>query len=157
MCIVIPFILDVRYVDVPAAGSHSRRKVIQNFSTFLLRRLPQFFLREGFSRSFPSSTVKSNFVYQRFNRSPLVGHFFFFWGGGGGIPVCVTTPRFELTSQRQNVSRLPTEPPGLSALYYSNDRWCCARCVILTLRGQYDINVQDWQPYPVEYVVCDHT
>ena len=33
--------------------------------------------REGFSRSFPSSTVKSNFVYLLINRSPLVGHFFF--------------------------------------------------------------------------------
>ena len=31
----------------------------------------------------------------------------------GKIPVCVTAPRFELTSQRQKkVSRLPTEPPG---------------------------------------------
>ena len=28
------------------------------------------------------------------------------------IPVRVTAPRFELTSQRQKVSRLPTEPPG---------------------------------------------
>ena len=55
-------------------GSH-RRKVIQDFSsTFLLRCVPQFFSREGFSHSFPSSNVKSNFVYSRFNRSPL---FFF--------------------------------------------------------------------------------
>ena len=44
-------------------GSH-RRKVTQDFSsTFLLRCVPQFFSREGFSHSFPSSTVKSNFVY----------------------------------------------------------------------------------------------
>ena len=28
------------------------------------------------------------------------------------IPVRVTAPRFELKSQRQKVSRLPTEPPG---------------------------------------------
>ena len=28
------------------------------------------------------------------------------------IPVRVTVPRFELTSRRQKVSRLPTEPPG---------------------------------------------
>ena len=28
----------------------------------------------------------------------------------------MTTPRFELTSQRQKVSRLPTEPPGRSAV-----------------------------------------
>ena len=44
-------------------GSH-RRKVTQDFSsTFFLRCVPYFFSREGFSRSFPSSTVKSNFVY----------------------------------------------------------------------------------------------
>ena len=30
----------------------------------------------------------------------------------GKIPVRVTAPRFELTSQRQKVSRLPKEPPG---------------------------------------------
>ena len=29
------------------------------------------------------------------------------------IPVRVTAPRFDLTSQHQKVSRLPTEPPGL--------------------------------------------
>ena len=56
-------------------GSH-RRKVTQNFSsTFFMRCVPQFFSREGFSHSFPSSTVKSEFVYLRFNRSPPVGHF----------------------------------------------------------------------------------
>ena len=30
----------------------------------------------------------------------------------GKIPVRVTAPIFELTSQRQKISRLPTEPPG---------------------------------------------
>ena len=59
-------------------GSHrSKRKVIHDFSIFLLRCLPSFFLREGFTRSFPSSTVKLSFVYQRFNRSPFAGHLFF--------------------------------------------------------------------------------
>ena len=46
MCVVVPFILGVRFVDIPAG-------VTQDFS----------------------STVKSNFVYLRFNRSLLVGHF----------------------------------------------------------------------------------
>ena len=51
----------VRWTYQP--GSH-RRKVTQDFSsTFLLRCVPSFFSREGFSHSFPSSTVKSNFVY----------------------------------------------------------------------------------------------
>ena len=44
-------------------GSH-RRKVTQDFSsTFFLRCVPLFFSREGFSHSFPSSTVKSIFAY----------------------------------------------------------------------------------------------
>ena len=37
--VVIPFILDVRFVDVYQPGSH-RRKVTQDFSTFLMRCLP---------------------------------------------------------------------------------------------------------------------
>ena len=51
----------VRWTYQP--GSH-RRKVTQDFSsTFFLRCVPLFFSREGFSNhSFPSSTVKSNFV-----------------------------------------------------------------------------------------------
>ena len=36
LCVVIPFILDVRLVDAPPAGSH-RRKVTQDLSAFLLR------------------------------------------------------------------------------------------------------------------------
>ena len=35
------------------------------------------------------------------------------------IPVCMTAPRFELTSQRQNISRLPAEPPGATGIYTS--------------------------------------
>ena len=51
----------VRWTYKP--GSH-RRKVTQDFSsTFLLRCVLYFFSREGFSYSFPSSTVKSNFMY----------------------------------------------------------------------------------------------
>ena len=51
----------VRWTYQP--GSH-RRKVTQDFSSiFFLRCVPLFFSREGFSHSFPSSTVKSNFVY----------------------------------------------------------------------------------------------
>ena len=79
-------------------GSH-RRKVTRDFSsTFLLRFLPIFFSREGFSRFFPSSTVKTNFVLWRVNHSPLVGHFFlyFFVFSVRKNPL----PGFELTSQR---------------------------------------------------------
>ena len=81
-------------LDVPAG-------VTQDFSsTFLLRCMPLFFSREGFSRSFLSSTVKSNFVYYRFNRSPLVGHFYFyFYFMFFNEEKKSQLQRFELTSQ----------------------------------------------------------
>ena len=51
----------VRWTYQP--GSH-RRKVTQDFSsTFFLRCVPYFFSREGVSHFFPSSTVKSIFLY----------------------------------------------------------------------------------------------
>ena len=49
-------------LDVYQPGSHSRTS---HPLSFLLRCMSLFFSREGFSRSFPSSTVKSNFVYDR--------------------------------------------------------------------------------------------
>ena len=62
----------VRWTYQP--GSH-RRKVTQDFSsTFFLRCVPSFFSREEFSHSFPSSTVKSNFVYKRFTNDLIVLH-----------------------------------------------------------------------------------
>ena len=63
VCVVIPFILTsdlLLWTHQP--GSHGRN-VTQDFSTFLLRCLPLFLSREGFGHPFPSSTVKSNFVY----------------------------------------------------------------------------------------------
>ena len=53
----IPFFLDVRLVDVPAGVTQEEGHT-------------------GFSHPFPSWTVKSNLVYQRINRSLLVGHDF---------------------------------------------------------------------------------
>ena len=73
VCVVIPFILDVRLVDAPAGVTQE-----EGHTGFL--HLPSAVLalillsREGFSHPFPSSTMKSNFVYPRINRSPLVGH-----------------------------------------------------------------------------------
>ena len=46
-------------------GHTGRTKVKHDFSIFLLRCLPLFLSREGFSRPFASATVKSNFVYPR--------------------------------------------------------------------------------------------
>ena len=69
-------------LEVPAG-------VTQNLSsTFLLRCVPLFFSREGFSRSFPSSTVKSNCGKISFT------------GIRTHVPTC------------QKVTRLSTELPG---------------------------------------------
>ena len=60
-CIVLPFILDVRLVDVPAGVTQE-----EGHTGFLIH-LPSavlaliFLSREGSSPSFPSSTVKPNF------------------------------------------------------------------------------------------------
>ena len=76
VCVVIPFILDIKFVGRTTRG-HTGGKFTRDFSsTFLLRCVPSFFSREGFSRSFPLSTVKSNLRF--INHSPLVGHFLFF-------------------------------------------------------------------------------
>ena len=66
-------------------------------STFLLRCVPLFFSREGFSRSFPSSTVKSNLCNTNdLIVPPLLGIFFSFFFSEGKSQL----PGFELTSQR---------------------------------------------------------
>ena len=59
-------------------GSH-RRKITQDFSTFLLRRMPELSSREGFSHSFSSSTVKSNFYVLRNQSFSTCRTFFFFF------------------------------------------------------------------------------
>ena len=113
---VFPFILDVGLVDVPYLPGSQRRKVTQNFSsTFLLRCLPRFFARKGFSRSFPLST---EFLCNDAVNESIILHLlgFFFFVCVSKILVGVTAPGFELTSQRQKASRLPTEPPGCMCL-----------------------------------------
>ena len=64
VCVVIPFILDVRLVDAPAGVTQE-----EGYTKSL--HFPSVVL------AFPSSTVTSNFVYPRINCSPLVGHVFF--------------------------------------------------------------------------------
>ena len=62
--------------------------------------------------------MKSNFVYPRISRFPLVGHDSYIYNKYMNIfmkkiLVCETVPRFDLTSLRQKVSMLPTESPEL--------------------------------------------
>ena len=69
---VIPFILDVRLVDVPTGVTQEEGHT--GFLHLPPAVLALIFTARGSTRFFPSSTVKSNFVYPRVNRSPLVGH-----------------------------------------------------------------------------------
>ena len=74
VCVVIPFVLDVWFVDAPVEGTQEEGHTWFLYNTFLLRCLPSFLTREWFSRSFPSSTVKSNFLNPRIHRSPFDWH-----------------------------------------------------------------------------------
>ena len=91
--------------------------------------VPEFFSRDGFSHSFPSSTVKSNFVYQRFNRSPLVGPFIFilFYFFSEKNSVC-RDRTYVLTCQK--LTRLPLSYRGdLVYMFnvYSIAATCCKK------------------------------
>ena len=97
--VVIPFILDVGLVDVPSG-------VTQETGHRGLLHLPCAML---------ALIVFEIKIQPSFNCSPLAGHFLlllFLVRKSGRV----TAPRFELISQRQKVSRLPTEPPGRPAL-----------------------------------------
>ena len=78
LCDAIPFILGVRLVDAPAGVTQE-----EGLTGFFL--LPSavlaliFMARRILIHTFPSSTVKSNFVNPRINRSPLGGHDFSFF------------------------------------------------------------------------------
>ena len=62
LCVLFPFILDVKFVWVYQPESH-KRKVTQDFSSPSFYDACLFFSRGGFSHFIPSSTVKSKFVY----------------------------------------------------------------------------------------------
>ena len=97
-------------LDVPAGVTQEEGHTGFLIHLFFLRCVPSFFSREGVSLSFPSLTVKSNFVYQRFNRSPPVGHFLFCF-----LVFLVRKIPFagiELTYQRVRGLRGTSELPG---------------------------------------------
>ena len=106
VCVVIPFILDVGLVDVPT------RVTQEEGHTGFLIHLPSAVLAFIFlaRRIQPFlSLVDRGVEFLCTNDLFVVREFFF--------SVRVTAPRFELTFQRQQVSRLPTEPPGRPVMY----------------------------------------
>ena len=66
-------------VDVPAGVTQEKGTGNTGFIRLLSAVLALIFSREGFSLSFPWSTVTTNFVYERTNRSLLVGQIFLFF------------------------------------------------------------------------------
>ena len=95
LCVFFLFILDIKFVGRTSRGHTSKRKVTQDFSsTFLLRCVPEFFSREGFSHSFPSSTESRVLSTYDLIVLHLLGFFFFFSEKKSRLP------GFELTSER---------------------------------------------------------
>ena len=113
VCVVFPFILDVRLVDVPAGVTQEEGHT--GFLIHLPCAVLAFIFLARRIQSFLSLVDRQVYRILCTNESILFHVFgIFFWGGGGGggIPVRVTSPGLELTTQRQKVSTLPTEPPG---------------------------------------------
>ena len=61
VCVVFPCTPAVKFVDAPGEVTHEKGHT--GFLHFHSAVLALIFSRGGFSHSFPSSTVKSNFVY----------------------------------------------------------------------------------------------
>ena len=76
LCVFFPFILDMNFVGRTSRG-HTGGKSHRIFHPHSFCDACLNFSREGFSHSFPLSTVKSSFVYERFDRSLLVGIFIY--------------------------------------------------------------------------------
>ena len=76
-----PFILDVKFVGCTSRGHTGGRshRISHPHLPSVVDSLPLFFSREGFSRSVPSSTVKSNFATNDLIVLHMLGIFFFFF------------------------------------------------------------------------------
>ena len=66
VCVFFPFILGVKFVECTSRGHTGGRSHRISYPPSFCGACPFFFSREGFSHSFPSSTVKSNLVYYYF-------------------------------------------------------------------------------------------
>ena len=143
VCAVIPFILDVRFVDVPAGVTQEEGHTAY-FSTFFLRGLPYFLSREGSSYPFPSSTVKSNFVYPRNNRSPLVWHDFFM--------IFFCEEKSQLFTYNRAIQPYPTINSYFMLLMLASPQWeiddCCDKTSVETRQRRYTLFTAPLEPPP---------
>ena len=79
VCVFFPFILDIKFVGRTSRGHTGGRSHSISHPPSFCGACLNFSREKNSAIPFPSSTVKSNFVYQRFNRSPPVGHLFLFF------------------------------------------------------------------------------
>ena len=106
MCVVIPSILDVILVDAPVAVTQEKGQT--GFLRFPSAVIALSLVARNIQPSLSLVDREVEFCVPKILLGIIIIHLFL----RGKIPVRVTTPRFELTFQRQKVSRLPTEPPG---------------------------------------------
>ena len=79
LCVFFPFILNIKFVGRTSRGHTEERSHRISHPLSFCGACLDFSRGKDSAFPFPSSTVKSNFVYyERFNRSPLVGHFLIF-------------------------------------------------------------------------------
>ena len=98
MCVVIPFILDVRLMDVPAGFTQEEGHTGFLHLPFAVPAL--IFLARRIQPSLFLVDREVEFCV------PVLGMIYFYLFLCGKISLRTTAPRFELTSQRQKVSRL---------------------------------------------------
>ena len=115
VCVVIPFILDVRLVDASAGFTEEEghTEFLHLLSAvraliFIARRIQPYLSLVDREVEF---CVPTNSSF-----STCWALFFIFYFLREKISVRVTEQRFELTSQRHNVSSVSTEPPGRPAM-----------------------------------------
>ena len=75
VCLIIPFILDVRLVDAPAGVTQEEGHTV--FFHLPSAVLALIFIAKMIQPFHSSSTVKSNFVYPRITTLRLLGMFIF--------------------------------------------------------------------------------
>ena len=116
VCVAIPFILDVRLMDVPVGVTQEEGHT--GFLHLSSAVLTLIFLARKIQ---PFLSLVDRGVEFLCTNELIVLHllgillFFIILFFVRKIQVRATAPGFELTSERQKVSRLPTEPPGRPA------------------------------------------
>ena len=130
-CVDIPFVLDVRLVDVPAGVTQEEGHT--GFLRLTSAVLALFFLAR---RIQPFLSLVDRELIVLHLLGIIIYFIVFYYFFVRIISLRVTAPRFGPTSQRPKVSRLPTEPPGRPAivlLFVSFCRFVCFFCVFVLL------------------------